>query len=325
MTALGNLIRPLFTVSNKESTSFSAGDRQAAQRLETVVRMVTKGCQWTLQNSNFEALISRLDAVDPELRGFAYEGAGVGLGALDCLFPWKSRTRAFLDGPGSDYIYAVPLGAGMALARLRRSPEKFLKQLDPVLGWLILDGYGFHEGFFARRRHVVQRHVPAHLSAYARRVFDQGLGRSIWFSQGTTVKRVAATIASFPQSRQADLWGGVGLACSYTGGVERAALKELYMLVGQYRPALALGIAIGANARHSVDNPWTNAELACEVVWGLPSQMVSHMVDLARENLPATSREPAYEVWRQRIIASFDAPATTTTRCSSSFFVRKEQ
>ncbi len=325
MTALGNLIRPLFTVSGKDSTSFSAGDRQAAQRLETVVRMVTRGCQWTLQNSNFETLVARLDAVDPELRGFAYEGAGVGLAALDSLFPWKNRTRAFLDGPGADYIYAVPLGAGMALARLHRNPERFLKRLDPVLGWLILDGYGFHEGFFARRRHVIQQHVPPHLSAYARRVFDQGLGRSIWFSQGTLVRRVAATIAAFPPARQPDLWGGVGLACSYTGGVERPAIEELQMLVGQHRPSLALGIAIGANARHSVGNPWANAELACEVVWGLPSQIVSHMVDLARENLPASSSPPAYEIWRQRIIASFDAPATLPGKRPSSSLEQKEQ
>jgi enediyne biosynthesis protein E3 len=306
--SLGNILRPLFTVSDREATAFSSeGDRQAAQRLETVVRMVTRGCQWTLQNSKFEVLAARLDAVEPELRGFAYEGAGVGLAALDCLFPWKNRVRAFLDGPGAAYIYAVPLGAGMALARLRRKPERFLKRLDPVMGWLILDGYGFHEGFFARKRYVTKQYVPTHLSPYARRVFDQGLGRSIWFSAGTNIQRVTATITAFPESRQAGLWSGVGLACSYTGGVDRPAIEALKDAVGIYRSSLALGVAIGANARHSVGNPWPNAELACEVLWEQPSQTVSHMVDLARENLPTDGEEPAYEVWRQRIAARFEA------------------
>ncbi len=284
MSALGNLLRPLFGVS-EEATSFSENDRQAAQRLKTVVRTVTKGCQLTLQNSKFETLVVRLDAFDPELRGFAYEGAGIGLAALDCLLPWKNRTRAFLDGPGSAFIYAVPLGAGMALARLHRKPEQFLKRLDPVLGWLIIDGYGFHEGFFAQQRTVARQQIPAHLSAYGRRVFDQGLGRSIWFSEETNVARVAATIAAFSEERQADLWRGAA---------------------GSYRSQLALGVAIAANARHSVGNPSPTADLASEVVWGLPSQTISRMVDAARENLPAGTRvEPAYEVWRQRIEAQF--------------------
>ena len=305
MSALGNLLRPLFGVS-EEATSFSENDRQAAQRLKTVVRTVTKGCQLTLQNSKFETLVVRLDAFDPELRGFAYEGAGIGLAALDCLLPWKNRTRAFLDGPGSAFIYAVPLGAGMALARLHRKPEQFLKRLDPVLGWLIIDGYGFHEGFFAQQRTVARQQIPAHLSAYGRRVFDQGLGRSIWFSEETNVARVAATIAAFSEERQADLWRGVGLACGYTGGAERTVIETLQVAAGSYRSQLALGVAIAANARHSVGNPSPTADLASEVVWGLPSQTISRMVDAARENLPAGTRvEPAYEVWRQRIEAQF--------------------
>lgn len=311
MTALGKILRPFFGVSEEEATSFSEGDRKAAQRLETVIRLVTKGCHITLQNSRFEVLVPRLNAVEAELRGYAYEGAGIGLAALDCLLPWKNRTRDFLDGPGSSYIYAVPLGAGMALARLRRQPERFLTRLDPVLGWLIIDGYGFHEGFFARRRYVEKKEVPVHLSAYARRVFDHGLGRSIWFSSGTNIERVAATIATFPVARQADLWSGVGLACGYTGGVDREAIETLRQASGSYRSQLALGAAIAANARHRVGNPSPHAELACEVLCGLSSETASHMTDAARENLPTDSVEPAYEAWRQRLAAQFAVPAAS--------------
>ena len=307
MTALGNLLRPLFGVSEK-ATSFSDRDLDAAHRLKTVVSTVTKGCQLTLQNSNFEKLVVRLNAFDPELCGFAYEGAGIGLAALDCLLPWKNRTRAFLDGPGSAFIYAVPLGAGMALARLHRRPERFLKHLDPVLGWLIVDGYGFHEGFFARRRYVDKQEVPKHLSAYGRRVFDHGIGRSIWFSGEANVAQVAQTIAAFPESRQSDLWRGIGLACGYTGGVERSVIEALLAAAGSHSPQLALGVAIAANARHSVGNPSPNADLASGVVWGLPSQAVSQMVDVAREDVSANGEEPAYEVWRQRIETQFILP-----------------
>lgn len=306
MTALGNLLKPFFGVS-EEFTSFHAEDYEAGQRLKTVVRAVTKGCQLTLQSSNFQILVTRLNMFDVELRGFAYEGAGIGLAALDTLLPWGNRTRAFLDGPGSEFIYAVPLGAGMGLARLRRKPEAFLKRLDPVLGWLILDGYGFHEGFFSARRALKAQQVPRHLSPYARRVFDHGLGRSIWFTGNTEVVRVAEMINAFPERRRADLWSGVGLACGYTGGADRAAVETLKSLVGSYAPHLAMGAAIAANARHTVGNPSRYVELSCETLCGVSSTRASQMVDLARQNLPPDGAVPAYEVWRQRLVEQFAA------------------
>jgi enediyne biosynthesis protein E3 len=313
--SFGQMLKPLFGVSDKEARSFSEEDQGAALRLETVIRLVTKGCQITLQSSNFAVLVPRLDEGDPELRGFLYEGAGIGLAALDCLMPWKNRIKDFLNGPGSTYIYAVPLGAGMGLARLRRNPERFMRRLDPVLGWIIIDGYGFHEGFFARKRYIEKQEVPKHLSAYARRVFDHGLGRAIWFVRSTNVERVAATIASFPTKRQADLWSGIGLACGYTGGVNHAAVEALQVAAGPYKHHLALGAAIAANARHEVGNPSPHAERACEVLWGLPSETVSQMTDAARENLPVDGDEPAYEIWRQRLVAQ--SIACTTSDISS--------
>jgi hypothetical protein len=307
VTTFGKVLELFFGIS-EEATSFSEDDRKAAQRLETVIRLVTKGCQMTLQNSRFDVLVPRLNAVEIELRGYAYEGAGIGLAALDCFLPWKNRVKAFLEGPGSDYIYAVPLGAGMGLARLHRNPERFLPRLDPVLGWLILDGYGFHEGFFARQRYVEKQEVPKHLSAYARRVFDHGLGRSIWFIRSANIERVVATIATFPARRQADLWSGVGLACGYTGGTDRTAIEALRVAAGAYRSHLAMGIAIAAHARHTVGNPSPNVEQACEVVCSASSKTVSQIVDAARGNLPLNGVEPAYEVWRQRLVAQFAMP-----------------
>jgi hypothetical protein len=311
VSVFGKILRPFFSVSEKEATSFSESDRKAAQRLETVIRLVTKGCHITLQNSKFETLVSRLDEVEPELRGFAYEGAGIGLAALDCLLPWKNRTRGFLDGPGSKYIFAVPLGAGMGLARLHRQPERFLARLDPVLGWLIIDGYGFHEGFFARRRYVEKQEVPAHLSTYARCVFDHGLGRSIWFSSSTHIERVAAIIAAFPVARQPDLWSGVGLACGYTGGVERASVEALQVAAGPYKSQLAVGAAMAANARHRAGTPGPTADLACEVLCGTTSEIVSHIADVAREDLPTDGAEPGYKIWRQRLATHFATPAAS--------------
>ncbi|MEO7019924.1 MAG: DUF1702 family protein [Ktedonobacteraceae bacterium] len=307
MTFLGKILKPIFGVSQEEATDFDGVDSKAALRLETVISTVTKGCHMTFQSSKFETLVSRLHEFEPELRGFAYEGAGIGLAALDCILPWKNRTRAFTDGPGSDYIYAVPLGAGMALARMRRRPEKFLSRLDPVVGWIALDGYGFHEGFFARKRAVEEQFVPKHLSSYGRRVFDHGLGRSIWFVAGANVERVATTIAAFPQARQGDLWSGVGLGCGYTGGVDHAALARLHTVSGLYTSQLAVGVAIAAHARRRAGTPAPYAELACEVLCGTSCDEVARMVEAAFLNLPTNGSKPAYAIWRERIEAHFVA------------------
>lgn len=309
MTAFGKILRPFFGVSQKTATSFSPGDVQAAQRLETVISTVTKGCQVTLQNSRVESLVPRLNVVEAELRGYAYEGAGVGLAALDCILPWKNRTRDFLEGPGAPYIYAVHIGAGLGLARLKRHPEPFLKRLDPVLGWIALDGYGFHEGFFSRRKYVEQQKVPAHLSAFGLRCFDHGVGRAIWFLVGGNMDQIAPKIGAFPMTRQADLWSGIGLACGYTGGVERAAIEMLRTAAGPYLPDLAVGVAIGANARHRAGSPARYAELACEIVCGTSSDSASKVVERAFQNLPTNRNavDPAYGIWRQRIAAALTA------------------
>lgn len=306
MTLVGKLMKPMFEVSKADVPPFPENNA-STRRLQQVVFTVTECCHITLFNSRFGTLVPKLDAYEEELRGFAYEGAGVGLAALDTWLPWKQRTRDFVAGPGARYLYAIYLGAGMSLARMRRNPEPFRARLgDPVFSWVVLDGYGFHEGFFAHRRYVGRRAVPRRLTGYALRAFDHGLGRSIWFSTGASVERVAATIGSFPEERHADLWSGVGLACGYTGGVDRATIEKLPGAAGPHRAQLAVGVAIAAKARQQVGNPALHNEIACEVLCGLTSKDSADVADAALQRLPSGGGDPAYEIWRQRIRARFE-------------------
>lgn len=301
MSVFGNILRPLFGVSQKEATNFGVGDRKAALRLETVVYSVTKGCHITFQNSNFEKLVARMEEFDPELRGYAYEGVGIGLMALDSMLPWKNRVKTFLAGPGAPYPYAIHIGAGLALARVHARPEKVLSRLDPILGWVVLDGYGFHKGFFSRQSAVEKQIVPKHLSAYGRQVFDHGIGRSIWFVAGANIDQVAATIAAFPAERQPAIWSGTGLGCGYTGGVGREALERLRVAAGPHLSQLAVGVAIAAHARLLAHTPAPYAEVAAEVLCGTSIETASHIVESAFIGLPTTGAKPAYQILRERI------------------------
>ncbi len=236
----GWLRRRIFGISVDEVAfarrGFRGGEDARRRHLEGIGRAFLHGYHAALEEARPARLASRLDEWPAEGRGFAFEGAGMGLYLLDRLTPWnRGRLRGFLAGPGARHTYMVHVGAGWALAQLRLRVDRAPARLDPLLGWLAVDGYGFHHGYFRWPEAVDRQRVPDRLDGYARRVFDQGLGRSLWFVEGAEVPRIAATIARFPASRHGDLWSGVGLACAYAGGVATGAIEDLSVRSGPFR------------------------------------------------------------------------------------------
>lgn len=275
---------------------------------QKVVTIVMQGFRATLEDDRFEVLVPRLDGVEAAWRGFAYEGVGLGFTVFDYFLPWRKRLQAFVRGPGAPYIIPIYIGAGLAIGRLGgRRLEWFAARLEnPAFRWMVVDGYGFYKGFFSRRRYLEEQAIPAHLSPYARRVFDQGLGRSIWFAMGENVDQVVATIASFPETRQADLWSGAGFACAYAGSpMERHALETLLSLAGPYKSQLALAGVLAAKRRHGFGHVTPHTEMACQVFCGLSGELAARIANDALENLPDSSDEPAHKIWRERIEEQF--------------------
>ncbi len=285
---------------------FHAGDEAARRHLERVGESFLLGYNAALEADAPDKLAHRLALVPGEFGGFAFEGAAMALALLDLITPWKrDRWRGFTDSFGQAHIYMMHVGLGWALARLRRRGAHHLTRLDPLLGWLAIDGYGFHEGYFNWRRYVAQRAAPTRLDGYARRVFDQGLGRSIWFVQGADVSVIAETVGGFEAARRADLWSGVGLACAYAGGVGREAVLFLQAAAGEYRPQLAQGAAFAAKTRLRAGNVNAYTEAACRVLCACTVGAAAAVTDAALADLRAEGALPAYEVWRRRIQTEF--------------------
>lgn len=304
-----SLRQRLLGISPEETTCARRGFRPAGadahRTLERIGQVFLQGYHAALESSEPEALAGRLDAIDRPVRGFAFEGAAMGLSILDHLVPaGRSRWLAFANGPGSPHVYMVHVGVGWVIARLpwlRYRIGHAIGDLDPLLRWLAVDGYGFHEGYFHWPRSVRKQAVPRRLSGYAVHAFDQGLGRSLWFVEGADVNRIPLTIAAFPVSRRADLWSGVGLACAYAGGVDRAAMTRLWTSAADYRAHLAQGAAFAAKARQRAGNLSEHTELACHVFCGVSANVAAAVADVALKNAVPTEADPAYEVWRQHI------------------------
>jgi len=302
----GKLRRTLFGISEREALFSRRGfpaRTDACRYLEKVGATFILGYNAALARVNNRLLTEDLNRVEKDLSGFAFEGAAMAKALLDMLTPWnRRRLTAFLEGPGDRHFYMVHIGAGWALARLKRSVSTYLQSRHPVYRWLVMDGYGFHQGYFHWRRSVLEQRPEPGLSGYAARAFDQGLGRALWFVGGADVDKVVALAMTFPERRRADLFSGIGLAVTYAGKPTAGGLRKLRTLAPTYLREIAQGAAFAAKARQRAGNPAAHTELACRELCGLSAAKAADYSDRALADLPPDDDDlPAYEIWRTRL------------------------
>jgi len=250
---------------------FPAAGSFARERLEGAGRSFISGYTLAITDPPLSKLTAALDDLEPLWRGFAYEGAAMALELLDRTSRGRDRFRQFVYGPAAHHIYLTYVGAGWAFAVLpwrRYYIQSAIEAMQRPLKWLVLDGYGFHEGYFRPNRSIRKQRRPRHLSGYALHAFDQGLGRCLWFFSGADPARAAQNIASFAAERRADLWSGVGLACCYAGGCPVEDIHHLRDLSGEWGAHLAQGAVFAAKARALSSTVISETEESCSILAG---------------------------------------------------------
>jgi hypothetical protein len=307
---VGRLARRIFDLAGDERAfmrslaGVTAGPMR--RRMEEIARSFSAGCHAALEEPRPGPLAARLARVEPELQGFAYEGAGVGLALLDAVTPWRRHClRDFIAGAGSPQTYMLHVGSGWVLRRLPVSQRRFLSRLDPVLRWLAFDGLGFHDAFFHWRRIVERALPPRRISGFALRAYDAGVGRRLWLVPGPEVSHVAPLVAAFPASRHGDLWTGVGEACAFAGGRDAAAIEEIREAAGPHSPRLALGASFAAEVRARAGIPSSHTDLACRLLCRMDAAAAAGEARESLANLPPDGEVPAFEVWRERLRERF--------------------
>ncbi len=315
-TLMGSLRNRIFAPDPRDVTFERRGwpptDPAQQANLEKVGTMFLTGFGYGLTGRGITDMESSLEDVEKPFRGFAYEGCGMALAVRDALLPaGRHWVKDFLDGPAKPHVYMAHIGVGWAMARLPSVRWRAIMPEDEVLRWLALDGYGFHQAYFRTSQYVGKQHqarVPLFQPAeYASRAIDQGIGRAMWFVNGSDVRGVADAIGIFAPHRRGDLWSGAALASVYAGGVDAGELTLMRKLAGEHAPDGALGAAFAAKARllAGLESPHTDA--GAQAWCGMSAEDAAAVTEQAVEVLFDTSGpEPGYERWRQRIRERFE-------------------
>lgn len=313
------LLRRLLGIDLREVTlerrGFTAKSSAAKRRLEQIGESFLGGYHAALIERWPDGLADRLHLVEQECRGFAYEGAAMALYLLDCLTPWPaSRWKRFLAGPGSRHPYMVHVGAGWVFGRLPVNPARAIGRMDPMLGWLAIEGYAFHQAYFRPQQAVYGGLVDPSLKGYARRVWDMGVGRALWFVEGMDVNRIAIRIKTFDITRRGDLWSGVGLACAYAGSADLDEINYLVESADVLQSQFAQGVAFAAKARHAAGNIAEHTELVTRIVWEATAQEAAKITDDALVSAVRAKAKPSFEVWRLKIQSRHGAGRVPSVR-----------
>jgi enediyne biosynthesis protein E2 len=320
-TTLGVLRRvvpaPTMTDITFAQRGFPAEPNSVSRRIELVPRAVIEGFHHGADHAGAEEIARRLEWIDPEYRSLAYEGAIAALIFRDLLAGGRSRrAEEFVRGAAAPHAMMAYVGCGLVLARLprwlwsRAIPRFDSDPLLPWLRWLAIDGYGFDKAYFDPKRWVFARAVPKPYPFdgapdYFLPVFDQGVGRALWFVFGGDAAPIPSVIERFPPRRRADLWSGIGAAATYVGGPSRSDLQALIAASDGYRADMAIGSVSAIKARHHAGFVPDATELAAELICGASIREAVVLADEAAQRPPENTGVPAYMQWRRRIRSQF--------------------
>lgn len=309
------ILTPNVSETKISTRGFHDKSPEARDMLETVGESFLAG----LGSAAGARLITDVDddlkAVRLQFRGFAYEGAAMGFALLDGLsVGGAGRSAQFLAGPGAKHIYMAYVGIGWAMARLPRFlwAKASAAATDPLLRWLVLDGYGFHQAYFHTQQYVFGQHKVRNFpwpaggpQSYASRVIDQGIGRAMWFVGGADPSLVADMIDKFAETRRQDLYSGAGLAATYAGGCTEGELRVFWQRAGEHRPFVAQASAFAAQARVRAGLLVPHTEVATTVFCRATAAEAARVSDETIPTEPVNGPLPSYEVWRRSIADRF--------------------
>lgn len=225
-------------------------NNDVAEKIEKIISVFLETqlhCATSLPNAD---LALYLQKKDPEFRSIAYESASMAIAIRD-LETGKTLDKwlYFARNPGKIHMAQVCVGLGWAIAKLGLDFLPVVKKINTMHYHRIADGCGYYDGSFRKKKTVLNQQVPGYIPGAAHAWYDQGVGRSLWYTGKGDVRVLINRIAAFPANRQPDLWRGAGTAIAYVGGSEERTLRLLFDKAASNSRQLAMGAALAAKSR----------------------------------------------------------------------------
>lgn len=274
----------------------------AQPRLESAGKAFISGYNHALAAEDTTSILRHVSSRIHGERGFVAEGAAMAAAMRTALKPWRNKLGETLSALSASYPHLAHVGVGWAIARMPFSRRWLIGQLDPRLLPLATDGQGFHNGYF----HGLTRATRRRPSGEWGRIYDQGLGRSLWFICGADPEGLCRFVAAQDPDRQDDLWAGIGLACVYAGGANAAGLDTLRRRSGPSLRWLRQGAAFAISAYSRTGEIPNESAEAAALICDANAATLIRLVEWEFEKAIGGSQPRSFQNWRRGVAVSLD-------------------
>lgn len=220
-----------------------------AGKMENIKAIFQSAQDLVSKHENLSGLLSKLESENSEFLSVAYEAASMEFALMDFANGNSMQAWNAFMATSETHASQVHVGLGWAVAKEKPADLSFINNLYPRMQFRVWDGCGYYDGIFRQRQVVKNQLRPDYVPEKDLNAYDQGLGRSLWYSCKGDENKIPDMIRAFAPACHPDLWRGIGIACSYVGGCDKAALKALAGSAGKHSIQLGIGAAMVAKAR----------------------------------------------------------------------------
>lgn len=261
-----------------------------------------KGLFRGLSGNHVLAEAAAFAADELQYLGVFLEGNAMGLALSDHLTPAKhKRWNTLRSEIEARHPYEIHTALGMALGLFGGKVET-TDSVTSLWQWFVVDGLGFQQGLLHPDKFIERRiRTRRSLCVQGSKVFDQGLGRSIWFQAAGDIQRTCEAIEKFEQERQSDLWVGIGVAVSHVGNLPEASITYLRARANKHATNFAVGTVIGAHVRHLNGTGNGVSDAACRIAAGVSAEEASNIVEDAYAAVNGSTTNDIHIRWQETI------------------------
>ncbi|HQW93203.1 MAG TPA: DUF1702 family protein [Ferruginibacter sp.] len=271
------------------------------QKIESIQSVFLETQLFYATHNDINGLVSYMEHIPVDFRSIAFESASMAIAIKDLerggeLTDWVK----YVSGPAQEHQAQVYVGLGWAIAKLKLPFLPVVEKIENDYHFRVADGCGYYDGSFRQRQTVLSLQLPAYLPQAALCMYDQGVGRSLWYSCRADIHKVKNKIEGFPAERQAALWRGMGIAVAYVGGCDDAYLETVWQYAGANGIQLAYGAALAARSRMKANTMTTDTD-RCSRLWFMCSAGGANEFSAETGDTTGTGNEAGYINWITQI------------------------